>query len=123
MDFATWIAIIGLILGLIGALVKIVWDMSQKRLETLEGAMTQHATREEITHLKETIEKELAAVKKSLDTAMHQVQNMDRENDANAAALFNKLEAIRESLADARETIAGFGSTYVTRKEYYEDRR
>jgi hypothetical protein len=123
MDIATWIAIIGLILGLIGALIKIVWDMSQKRLETLESAMTLHATREEVSHLKEALEKELEAVKKSLDSAMLAVQHMDRENDANAAALFNKLEAIRESLADARETIAGFGSTYVTRKEYYEDRR
>lgn len=112
MDTSTWIAIITAIAGVFGALLKIVWDLSQKRLETIETAMNNLVPKGEIE-----------ALKKALDDMEEQLKSIDTEHDANAERLNEIIENLRESLADARETIAGFGSTYVTRKEFYEDRK
>ncbi len=112
MDTSTWIAIVTAILGVFGALLKIVWDLSQKRLELIEINMNKFVSKEEVEVLR-----------KLIDDMEEQLKSIDSEHDSNSEKLNSIVENLRESLADARETIAGFGSTYVTRKEFYEDRK
>jgi hypothetical protein len=112
MDTTTWIAIITAIAGVFGALLKIVWDLSQKRLELIENGMDKLVSKEEVD-----------ALRKSITMIEEQIQKIDDEHDTNTEKLNEIVENLRESLADARETIAGFGSSYVTRKEFYEERK
>jgi hypothetical protein len=48
---------------------------------------------------------------------------MAAKHDDNGRRFGSALEQVRDHIGDIRETIAGFGSTYVTRKEYKDDRR
>jgi methyl-accepting chemotaxis protein len=111
IDVATWIGIGTVALGVLGALLKTVWDLSQKRLEAIEGTIGKFVTKDEIETLKKLIE--------DMD---ERLQETNRQQDHSSQDLYKTIEAVRESLADARETIAGFGATYVTRKEFYEER-
>lgn len=112
MDISTWIAIITVLLGVFGALVKVLWDMTQRRLEVMEKSMDKLVSKEEVE-----------ALKKSLDTMEQDIHKLHERNDDDNDDMHKIVENLRESLADARETIAGFGASYVTRKEFYEDRK
>lgn len=109
MDVTTIIAIVTIVLGIIGTLAKLVWDQSQRRLDAIEADMGKLITKAE-----------LDALKKDLDLLERQLNELGNENHAKTADLYRIVDSIRESLADARETIAGFGSTYISRKEHRE---
>ena len=94
---------------------------------------------QDLKHLREVEKKaqsartEADAVKNDLTATIGDIKVINVKLDnAEASSLrlsedvklcFGKLDDTREGIADMRETIAGFGTNYVTRKEFLEENK
>lgn len=97
-------------------LVKMIRSSDVKRIEDLERTCQKlREAAAKLPVLNETIE----ARKSEIEGLQHQIDLLFRRQDENAA----NFKEVNESMADVRETIAGFGCTYVPRKEYADDNR
>jgi hypothetical protein len=117
IDLTNGVVIVLAILGLIGGLVKLIRDSDMKRITS--------------------IEKDLEAIKTSLASAASDIKSNRAMMDGHvanhvvsehriedvASKTSDMIKAHSEEIADIRESIAGFGSNYVLRKEFFEDGR
>lgn len=84
-----------------------------KRMETLDH--TSASLSDAISNLKD----ELSKVKEQGAISTKSIERLEMD----LHAIGRTVEKMREDLADARETLVGFGKDFLTRKEYREDRR
>lgn len=133
IDLSNAITIALVILGFIGTLINMLRNGDLKRIASLE---------KEVEDLKTTngeLKSEIKANKSAIDNSLIQISGVEKRIESNIEKQFlitdkrmsdthSKTEAIsekltegfdkmKEALADVRETVAGFGSTYVPRKE------
>ena len=110
LDISTIITIGGATLGLLATLVKMIRDNDMKRLEACETQLAAlHDRQKDILAIIAVLQQNVGENNRRLDLVNQDV-----------SYAIKKLEDQREHLADIRETIAGFGATYVTRRDFNE---
>jgi peptidoglycan hydrolase CwlO-like protein len=108
IDLMTGVTIISVIFGLVAALIKIIRDQDMKKIDAIDKTVTSIADKQ----------KDLFAVIASINQNISNTSRRLDDLESNVEEIEKKAENQRESLADVRETIAGFGATYVTRRDY-----
>ncbi len=88
-------------------------EVYMKRMEVLDH--TSASLSDAINSLKD----ELSKVKEQGAVSVKVIERLEWD----LCAIGKTVEKMREDLADARETLVGFGKDFLTRKEYREDRR
>lgn len=137
IDLTNGIAILVAVLGLIGMLIKMIRDADMKRLVSVEKDRDEAkkefiALNASLSSTKQRSENNSQAIlvteKRLEDTMSRHFTELNRrldtmDNSRNAAhdKLSKDFDHMREAIADVRETMAGFGATYVSRKEYSHD--
>ena len=120
-------------LGLIGILVKMLWAHNSARIEKAEKAAQTakekadklDALAEKVTDLCKRVD-DLAKAAGKVDRIQplsEKVADLSRRHEDTANRFGRTIEELQEKVADARESISGFGADYVTRKEFNDARR
>jgi uncharacterized membrane-anchored protein YhcB (DUF1043 family) len=133
IDLSNAITIALVILGFIGTLINMLRNGDLKRIASLEKEVedikaANGELKSEIKANKAAIDlnlTHLSGTERRIDTSLEkQFSSVDRrlnESSSKTEVLSEKLtegfDKMKEALADVRETVAGFGSTYVPRKE------
>lgn len=112
----------GIAVSLVGLLIGLLCKMLYSRLEAMETTINDIQTKTEIKQ--KNIEDKHEIEHKEL-TAKIELEARERreKHDALATRAFDKIEKMEEKTNDLGVTVAGFGSHYVTRTEYHQDRK
>lgn len=134
-----WVAgaIFAIISALVGTLWAIVWSAIKELRSRLDS--TAREISDNLADLNSDLIRELAAVRSEISSrGRDYYEKIDAErreradkHDNLAERLFKRVEALQDTvnsgftetkseIADLRETVAGFGSIYVTRKEWVD---
>ena len=97
------------------ALEKQVDDL-QKQVRELEGQIKGLEAKQQAVVLES---QRLEQSRQYFDRTLEQLQKTHGDD---VKTIFARLDVARETLSDMRETLAGFGSNYVSRKEYLDDK-
>lgn len=126
------VTIVIAVLTLIGVLVKMLWSHSNARVEKIEKAAQAakekadkiDALTERVNDLSKRVEdiSKVAFKADRIQSLSERVADLSKRQDDNATRFGSKIEEMQEKLADARESISGFGADYVTRKEFNDAR-
>lgn len=141
MDNATLLWVAGILFTIVGGLVAAIWaivwgavkDLRVKQAELVKSVNDNFAS------LNNSVTKEFGLVRAECSTRSRELYaKMDEErkervdkHDKSMERMFRRLEALqstsaaesssqKDDIGDIRETVAGFGSIYVTRKEWIE---
>jgi chromosome segregation ATPase len=105
------------ILGAFWILIRIIRHLESKKIEELAKDLSE-ARKNYLSG-----SSSFAETDKHVEVMKNQIANLEKENTtlrAEAAELREKHDGVLEMLSDIRETIAGFGAYYVTRKEFLD---
>ena len=118
MELTTVLWIVGVLLAALGGLTGIVWAI-------VWGAITRHRTTSiDIYHKLESDRKECRDKFDEM-TKLLAEERKDRQEKHDIAMhrVFNEIDKVKDKQADLDVTSAGFGTVYVTRKEFHEQQR
>lgn len=120
LETTLWIG--GILVGLIGFLALIIGRVFYEKLTSLETRVDNN--HKEVQDKQKGIEDKHEIEHKEL-TAKIDTEAKDRrdKHDALATRAFDKIEKLEEKVSDLGVTTAGFGSLYVTRTEYQQDKK
>jgi septal ring factor EnvC (AmiA/AmiB activator) len=118
IDLATAITVGIFILGIIGGLIKVIRDGDQKKVEETDKANAQKIKEleDKITEINNTYTANIPVVQTQIANLQTQIQSLNNTVE-DLRKTQNKLS---ENLADTREAVAGFGASYITRRECHE---
>jgi peptidoglycan hydrolase CwlO-like protein len=113
------VTIVLAILGAFWVLIRIIRHLESRKIEELAGDLSDARQSYLSAH------KSFSDTDKQVEVIKNQISNLEKENNSlrtEVSELRKKHDEVKDELADMRETIAGFGACYITRKEILRDR-
>lgn len=120
LETVLWVS--GILTGIIGFLATIIGWVFYGKLSALETRVD--INHKEIQDKQKDIEHKHETEHKDLTSKIDlEAQDRREKHDIVAIRAFEKIEKIEEKVSDLGVTAAGFGSLYVTRTEYNQDKK
>lgn len=103
-----------------------------KEKEVAEGKCAEHTrrmseievdTQKSVAHAEEKFALEQQKAMLKIDYLEKEVEALSKKQERDHTKHDDLISGIRDILADMRETIAGFGKDFVTRREFLEEKR
>lgn len=111
IDITTFLWVLGISFGIIGSLVAVLWTVAW-------GAIKD--SREQLSELSKTLSERVEALYERIE---RERQERVTRHDEGLNRAFSEAKEVQELVSDLRETVAGFGTVYVTRQECVEKHR
>lgn len=127
MSTEVLVTIIIFVLGLLGVLVKMIRDHDLARIAVLERKLAEVQKQalvltSGLSSSKEIATNQVDELIRRVDVLERRHDEMTRKHDENGQRFGHALEQVRDHIGDMRETIAGFGAIYITRREYSDEK-
>jgi len=141
MDNATLMWVGGILFSVIGALIGAIWTIVWGAIKDLRAKLSEESDGyvNNLASLNNSVMRDLATIRAECAERSREVYNkLDEErkerqdkHDKTTERLFGRIESLQQkvsddmsdvndSISDLRETVAGFGSIYVTRREWMD---
>jgi hypothetical protein len=111
IDISTFLWVLGAGLGIIGSLVAVLWTVAW-------GAIKEN--REILSELNRKLSERVEGIYERIERERD--ERITRHDEGMNRA-FSEVKEVQELVGDMRETVAGFGTVYVTRQECVEKHR
>lgn len=111
VDMTTFLWVAGTLLGVIGTLILVIWGI-------IWGAVKE--LRQQVAELDKKVGKRTQDI-----YARIEVERTERTtaHDNGLDRAFTEVRQVQDQVGDLRETVAGFGTVYITRQECVEKHR
>lgn len=113
MELDTFLWFIGIVLGIIGTLIGVICWFYYHMIQKIE---------EKLSTLEDKFNTETVKSDAKYETLTHKIEAEAKEradkHDAFGTRVFSEIDKVKEKTGDLGETIAGFGSIYLTRNEF-----
>jgi len=111
VDMTTFLWVAGALLGIIGSLVAVLWGIAWGAIKDL---------RKQVTDLDRKLGERTQGLYARIETERTE-RTTAHDNGLDRA--FTQIREAQDQVGDLRETVAGFGTIYITRQECMEKHR